>query len=97
MLRFLGALTGASRQPSKTPTKDFFEALKEAEEKVEKEFPEARPSGDGVEYQDRIMEIVIRRIRWQALITNGKELLGLLTVFCALAICLAFAWAHFVR
>ncbi|HVD41989.1 MAG TPA: hypothetical protein VNC16_13425 [Solirubrobacterales bacterium] len=96
VLRLLRSLTRASTRPAPSPTADLFEALKEAEDKVDKVFPQAKPSGDGVGYRDRMMEIAINRVRWQAWMTNGKELLGLLTGCGTLAICLGTAWQLFV-
>ena len=86
-----------SRQAERPSDHDFLEKLTEEEEKVlGKHWPEARPSGDGVEQLDQRMQIRLNRWRWRSRVATGGEIVWLLGKIGGLVICLGYAWQHVV-
>lgn len=93
ILRALGE--AASSQPS-TRNLDLLGPLTEAEKRVKENWPDAKPSGDGVHYLDQIMKIVAARLRWRHWIATGGEIVWLLGKVVALVFAIAIAWTQFL-
>lgn len=69
----LGDLTGSFRG-SQPPRSDLLDALSEEEEKVlQRHWPTGGPTGDGNSYYDELMQIRIRRRRWQSRVATVWE------------------------
>jgi hypothetical protein len=82
VLRTVG--DAVSTQP---PDADFLGRLTEEEDRVlDKHWPEAKPSGDGVDYFDQWMQIRAKRWRWRARIAIGGEIVWLLGKVAGVAI-----------
>jgi len=94
-VRILNALSGASSPPSPRNL-DLLGPLDEAEKRVKEAWPEAKPSGDGGRYLDEIRAIHAKRLRWQARIATGGEIVWLLGKIAAVAIAFAFAWTQWM-
>lgn len=90
--RVIGAVgtTIASIRRDQPLEKDLLDSLNEAEEKVlPRHWPEGRPSGDGVSYFDKMMQIRMERLRWRSRIATGREIVWLAVT---VVVCLAVVW-----
>jgi len=94
LLRVVRALFGdpAPGQAAPASHQDLFDAL----DSLKESYPNSKPSGDGHEQFDEFMKIILGRIRWQARMANGKELVALLGAAGGVIVLLGFAWQQFV-
>lgn len=94
-LRILKALSDASA-PSSSRDLDLLGQLDEAKKKVNETWPDAKPSGDGVDYLDKIMRIFEKRLRWREKIATGEEVVRLLGKLSAVLAVFAFSWSQWL-
>jgi hypothetical protein len=97
VVRLLSALGQATARQSTQPTEiDFLGPLGELEKRVADTWPDAKPSGDGVDYRDEVLKVLTKRLRWRFRIQAGEELVRLLGRFAGVAVAAGVAWSLFV-
>jgi hypothetical protein len=87
------AIASIRRNPP--PEKDLLDSFNEAEEKVlPRHWPKGKPSGDGISYFDKVMQIRVGRLRWRSRIQTGREIVWLAVT---VVISLAIVWHQFLQ
>jgi hypothetical protein len=87
-------LAFASLRGASSTDQDLLESLTQTEDQIfRKHWPDAKPSGDGAQLYDEVLQIRVRRLKWRSRLKTMREVVWIVVIAIS---CSTLAWHQFL-